>query len=197
MFRDRKRQHPLPHRHFGDDAIDQPSSGFRHPPRPARGANAAPFAGEGHQLLVPARGTAHPQETMRKNPAFEKRIKFVFDKLRQARRTPGFDFGEERFEILLHHAIQGCFLRPPPPVADRVCRRGAQRSFALQSHPGGNARTTVPRHRDPAGEAKGESKSTAGTARTLKNRCVAAASREAESFSGPNRLEWSMERSCS
>ena len=58
---------------------------------------------------------------------FEKCLELVFDKLRQARRTPGFDFGEERFEILLHHAIQRRFLRPPPLVVDRACRRGAQR----------------------------------------------------------------------
>ena len=64
---------------------------------------------------------------MRKNSAFEKRIELVFDKLGQARRTPGFHFGEERFEMFLHHEIQRRFLRPPPLVADRVCRRGAQR----------------------------------------------------------------------
>ncbi|MDP2242268.1 MAG: hypothetical protein Q8K18_19185 [Burkholderiales bacterium] len=70
---------------------------------------------------------AQSQETVGKDPAFEKRVELVFDKLRQARRTPGFDFGEERFEMFLHHAIQRRFLRPPPLVADRVCRRGAQR----------------------------------------------------------------------
>ena len=102
MFRDRKRQHPLPHRHFGDDAIDQPGSGFRHPPRPARGANAAPFAGEGHQLFVAALRAAHPQEAVRKDAAFEKRVELVFDKLRQTRHALGFDLGEERFEMSLH-----------------------------------------------------------------------------------------------
>jgi hypothetical protein len=85
---------------------------------------------------------------MGKDAAFEKRIELVFHKLGQARRAPGFDLGEERFEMFLHHAIQGRFLRPPPLVADRVCRCGAQRWFALQSHPGGNARTPGPWHRD-------------------------------------------------
>ena len=70
---------------------------------------------------------AHSQEAVRKNCAFEKRVELVFDKLWQVRHAPGFDFGEERFEILLHQAIQGRFLRPPPLVMDRVCRRGAQR----------------------------------------------------------------------
>ena len=94
--RDRKRQHPLAHRHFGDDVIDQPGGSFRHAPRPARGANAAPLARKGHPLLVAALRAAHSQEAVRKNSAFEKRVELVFDKLRHARRIPGFDFGEGR-----------------------------------------------------------------------------------------------------
>jgi hypothetical protein len=74
-----------------------------------------------------ARGAAHPQEAMRKNAAFEKRVELVSYKLRQARRTLGLDLGEERFEILLHHAIQRRFLRPPPLVVDWLCWRGTQR----------------------------------------------------------------------
>jgi hypothetical protein len=116
---------------------------------------------------------------MGEHAAFQESIELVFDKLGQARCAPGFDFGEERFEMFPHQATQDRFLWPPPVVVGRVCRRGAQRWFALQSHPGGNARTTVARHRDRAGEAKGDSKSTTGTARMLKNRCIAAASREA------------------
>jgi hypothetical protein len=76
---------------------------------------------------VAALRAPHPQEAMRTDAAFEKLIKFVFDKLRQARRTLGFDLGEKRFEILLHHAIQRRFLRPPSLVVDRACRHGAQR----------------------------------------------------------------------
>jgi hypothetical protein len=33
--RDRQRQHPLPHRHMGDDVVDQVHRGLRHPPRTA------------------------------------------------------------------------------------------------------------------------------------------------------------------
>ena len=39
---DRKRQHPLAQRHARNDAIDQPVSGLRPAPRPARGTNAEP-----------------------------------------------------------------------------------------------------------------------------------------------------------
>lgn len=40
--------------------------------------------------------------------------------MQQARRTLDFDLGEERFEILLHHAIQDCFqsFTIEPPVLD-------------------------------------------------------------------------------
>jgi hypothetical protein len=41
--------------------------------------------------------------------------------------------------------------------------------FALRSHSGRNARTTGSRHRNPVRESNGESKSTAGIERTLKN----------------------------
>ncbi len=101
----------------------------------------------------PAR--TQPQKPVGKDSAFEKRVELVFDKLRQAPRTPGFDFGEERFEMFLRHAIQRRFLWLPPRIVDRVCSRCAQRRFALQAHPGGNARTTGPRHRNPAGESAG------------------------------------------
>jgi hypothetical protein len=42
--RDRKRQHPLAHRDGRDHAIDQMGGGFRHAPRTAGGAKAAPLA---------------------------------------------------------------------------------------------------------------------------------------------------------
>ena len=53
---------------------------------------------------------------------------------------------------------------------DRVRRRGAQRGFALQSHPYTNARTTIARHRDLQSAGKSAPNSTTGTARTLKKR---------------------------
>lgn len=66
-----------------------------------------------------------------------------------------------------HQAMQDRLLRPPPLVMDRARRRGAQHGVALQSHPRGNARTTIARHRDLASAAKGEPKSTTGTAASV------------------------------
>jgi len=59
---DRKRDHPLAHRHARDHAVDQVGSALRHAPRLARGAKPAPLTGEAHQLLVAAVTTAQPQK---------------------------------------------------------------------------------------------------------------------------------------
>ncbi len=77
------------------------------------------------------------------------------------------NLGEERLQMLPHQPMQERLLGPPPLVLDRVRRRGAQRWFALQFHPDTNARTTTAGHRDLAGDAKGERKSTTGAASAL------------------------------
>jgi len=48
------REHPLAHRQGREDVIDQVGGGLRHAPGVARGADAAPLAGEGHQEIVAA-----------------------------------------------------------------------------------------------------------------------------------------------
>jgi hypothetical protein len=50
--RDRKREHPLPHRHPGDDVIDQVGGGLRHAPGATARTEAAPLATEGHELFM-------------------------------------------------------------------------------------------------------------------------------------------------
>ena len=161
------RQYPLPHRLPRDHLIDKNRSALGHAPRAARGAKPAPLAGERHQLLVRAVNAAHAQKSVRQNPAFEKALELVPDKLQQARASPRFDLSEERLQMLPHQPMQERLLGPPPLVLDRVRRRGAQRWFALRFHPDANARTTTAGHRDLAGDAKGERKSTTGAARVL------------------------------
>ena len=81
--RDRKREHPLAHRHARDDAVDQVGSALRHAPRPTGGAKPAPLTGEGHQLLVRAtRAQRKRRQAVGEDAAFEKGIELVFDKLR-------------------------------------------------------------------------------------------------------------------
>jgi hypothetical protein len=62
--RNRQRQDPLAHRHVRDDTGHQVRCRLRHPPRAARGAQAAPLAAERQQLVVPALAAAQAQEAV-------------------------------------------------------------------------------------------------------------------------------------
>jgi len=111
---------------------------------------------------------------VRQDAALEKGLELVPDERGQARAGPRFDLSEERLEMFPHQPMQERLLGPAPLVPGRVRRRGAQRRFALRFHPDANARTTIAGHRDLAGEAKGERKSTTGAARALMKRCPGA-----------------------
>ncbi len=54
--RDRKGQHPLPHRHPRNDVIDQVGGRLRHASGATARAEAATLATEGHELLMGAVG---------------------------------------------------------------------------------------------------------------------------------------------
>jgi hypothetical protein len=56
--------------------------GFRHAPRAAGGAKAAPLAGKRDQLLMGALGAAQTQKPVREDAALEKGVELGFDKLR-------------------------------------------------------------------------------------------------------------------
>ncbi len=60
--RDRKRDHPLPYRHPGDDVIDQVRGRLCHAPGTATRAEPAPFATEGHELFMGTVGAAQARE---------------------------------------------------------------------------------------------------------------------------------------
>ncbi len=47
---DRKRDHPLAHRHVRDDLLHQMGRGLGHPASPTRRAKPSPFAGEGREF---------------------------------------------------------------------------------------------------------------------------------------------------
>ena len=79
--RDRKREHPLPHRHPGDDVIDQVGGGLRHAPGATARAEAATLATEGHELFMGTVGATQAQEAVGQDAALEKGIELLFDKL--------------------------------------------------------------------------------------------------------------------
>jgi hypothetical protein len=62
--RDRKREHPLAHRHPGDDVLDQVGGGLRHAPGATARTEAAPLATEGHELFMGAVGATQAQEAV-------------------------------------------------------------------------------------------------------------------------------------
>ena len=55
--------HPLPHGHRGNDAVDEMRSCLCHPAAVAGGTDAAALAREGHDKALPARSTASPAES--------------------------------------------------------------------------------------------------------------------------------------
>ena len=79
---DREREHPLPHRHARDHAVDQVGSALRHASCPAGGAKPAPLARKRNQLLVCTLRAAQAHKPVGEDAALEKGIELVFDKLR-------------------------------------------------------------------------------------------------------------------
>jgi hypothetical protein len=61
---------------------------------------------------------AQTQETMGQNPAFEKGIKLVLDKLRKARARGRLHLGKERRSMFLHETIKGALLRAVTLIMD-------------------------------------------------------------------------------
>ena len=118
--RDRQRQHPLAHRHMGDDVVHQVRRGLRHAPRAARRAKAAPLAAEGDQLVVAAVAAAQPQEAVGQDAAFEEGVELVLHELRQIGSGGGFGLGDEGRGVLLHQAVQRGLLRAVTLVVDRA-----------------------------------------------------------------------------
>ena len=117
--RDRQRQHPLAHRHMGDDVVDQMGRGLRHAPRAARGAKPAALAAEGDELVVAAVAATQPQETMRQDAALKKGLELVRHELRQAGGRSGVDLGEEGRGVLLHQAVKRGLLGAVALVVNR------------------------------------------------------------------------------
>ncbi len=79
----------------------QQGGAFHHPPRPTAGAEAAPFATEGHEVFGMAGVTANPQEAMLKTAAFEVVFEFPLDILRQFRALCA-QLGHESGIVLLY-----------------------------------------------------------------------------------------------
>jgi hypothetical protein len=132
--RDGQRQHPLAHRHMGDDVVDQEGRRLCHAPRAARRARPAPFPAEGHQLVVDAVAIAQVQEAVGQDAAFEERAELVLDELRQVGRGLSLSLREEGRRVLLHQAVQRGLFRTVATVVDRGAIRRPLRLLHRRLH---------------------------------------------------------------
>ena len=96
-----QREHPLPHRHLGQHAIDEMRSGVGHAAPAARRAEAAALAREGDDAIEPAAVAVHADETMREDPAAQEGAELTRDDAGH-RPLPRGRGGEERREFVLH-----------------------------------------------------------------------------------------------
>jgi len=100
-----QREHPLPHRHLGQHAIDEMRSGVGHAAPAARRAEAAALAREGDDAIEPAAVAVHAHEAIRKDPAAEEGAKLARDEAghRPLARGRG---SQEALEFLLHDLVE-------------------------------------------------------------------------------------------
>ena len=98
-------EHPLAHRHMGDDVVHQVRGRLRHAPCAARWAKVSPLAGEGYKLVMPAVTAAQAQEAVRENAALEEGVELSLGSSAAGRPGGGFDLGEEGRGALLHQAV--------------------------------------------------------------------------------------------
>ena len=99
-------EHPLANRHVGDDVVHQVRRRLRHATSAARGAKAAPLAGEGDKLVAGAVTAAQPQEAVGQDAALEEGVELVLHELRQLGSGAGFGLGDEGRGVLLHQTVQ-------------------------------------------------------------------------------------------
>jgi hypothetical protein len=128
------RQHPLAHRQGREDPIDQVGGGLGHAPSVARGADAAPLAGEGHQEIVSARGAAGPSEAVGQDAAFQVTPKLPFHVDGHPLAVPIVFPGQREvgLQVLLHDPVQARSLG----MAATVRGRSASRSLGDHVHVG-------------------------------------------------------------
>ena len=136
-------KNPLAQRPCGEHFIDQERRSFRHPPRAAARAKAAPLTAERDELLGVARFAFDPKKTVLEAPAFAIRLELLLHVLWQqpAGRLPR---GEKRRIVLLDDLIEQRLFRAVLHVARRIDeRRRAPRPRTVAWHPLASLRSTM------------------------------------------------------
>jgi len=120
------REHPLPQRQVRQHAIGQMRCGGHHAPRVARGAHAAPLAGERDQEIVAALPAPGPGKAMGEDAAFQVTAELPLHVFRHRPLIVGSGaaLGEPSFEVLLDAAIEHACARPARPIPRRCALPG-------------------------------------------------------------------------
>ena len=147
-----EREHPLPDRHHGKDAIDEMRSGVGHPAAATGRAEAAPLAREGHEAIVAAVVAVQAKKAVGEDAAAQEGAEIVLDEVRRgalASPRPG----EEGLDLLADDAVQERLLRRARCVvagagllADRP--RGRTRAIEQTRLDGVRVGRIVLRHRE-------------------------------------------------
>jgi hypothetical protein len=118
-------QHPLSHRLLGKHFVDEQRRALGHAPGPATGAEPAPLAAEGDQVLGMAGVATHPQKSVLEATALEVSLEFLLHIVRQGPALPGQELDERRV-VLRNDALEQRVLGPVARVAPRARRPGAR-----------------------------------------------------------------------
>ena len=152
-----QREDPLADGHFGQDAIDEVCGAVGHAPAAARGAEATPLAGEGHQAIVAAGIAVEPQKAVGQDPAAKVGAKLLLDEA-------GYGLillagaHEERLELLADDAVQAGLFRPVSFVGRCAAGREEARGRGVGGVRAGHLRRALReacRGVGPCGERRG------------------------------------------
>jgi len=133
----RHREHPLAHRQWRDDVIDQVRSGLRHAPCVA-GRTKAPLAGESNQEVMAACCATCAGEAVREDAALEvtPKLPFPIRRYRMAIPVPFTRQREVGLPVLLDDAVQGGLFRAASGGV-----RGGSTSLCVDGHGGSAVRS--------------------------------------------------------
>jgi len=119
----RKREHPLPDRNLGQNAVGEMRGGISHATAAAGGAEAAPFAGEGHEAVAATVVAAQAQKTVGEDAAAQEGAEFLLDEAGHG--MPAFGRpGQEAPELLANRPVEEGLLGAVGGVARTRVRTG-------------------------------------------------------------------------
>ena len=117
--RDRQGEDPLAHGDVWQNVIDEMGGGVGHAATAAGGAEAPPFSAERDQRVVPTATAPQAGQTMGQDATLEILLELALDEGGEAPGSfGGLRVGQERVQMLLHHAVENRVLWSVALIAD-------------------------------------------------------------------------------